>query len=113
MTVTVLRAVIDTRTGKTSASKPALRRVPWRLCATCTRLLPRAFFNGVENQSEAGFLIPKCSIQDEVERIWGVPIGLVKLADVLRPALVFVPYAALSLRAIDSITAHHPLDADR
>src|SRR5689334_17224354 len=28
----------------------ALRRVSWRLCAACARLLPRAFFNGVEDQ---------------------------------------------------------------
>jgi hypothetical protein len=82
-------------------------------CALPASGCSRAFFNGVEHQPNAGLLVPERSIHNQVERIRGVPIGLVKLADGVRPALVFVPYAALSLSTTEPVTAHHPLDANR
>src|SRR6185503_5580051 len=89
-------------------SPPAAR--PGRLCAAITTRLPRAFFDSLEHQPDAGFLVPKRSIQDQVERIRRVPISLVKLADAVRSALVFIPHPALGLGTADVLALPDLLD---
>ena len=48
--------------------------------------------------ADARILVPERCVQNQVEGIRGLPVALVKLADVLRPALVFVPHPSLGRR---------------
>ncbi len=45
-----------------------------------------------------------------MEGIGGMPIGVVKLADVLRPALVLRSHPALGLNPADVCATYDPLD---
>jgi hypothetical protein len=48
-----------------------------------------------------------------MERVWGMPVGVIKLADGIRPALVFVAHPAFCLGMAETVAAHHPLNSDR
>src|SRR6185295_13136427 len=82
------------------------------LCAAILTRLPRKLFDGLENQPDASFFVPKRSVQDHVEWIRRVPIGMVKLADGVRAALILLPHPPLGLGPADTLAVHDVLNPE-